>query len=153
MLRTYSLRRTRIAAALAAAVAYGPTAHAQPSSAPAETPSENARVTPLLTMPLGGIPGKEGSMVTVEYPPGGASPPHRHNANVFVYVLEGAVVMQVEGGEEMTLAEGETFHELPSDIHTVSRNASDTEPAKILVFLVKDEGAPATEPLVSGARR
>lgn len=92
-------------------------------------------------------------MVTVEYPPGGASPPHRHNANVFVYVLEGAVVMQVEGGEEMTLAEGETFHELPSDIHTVSRNASDTEPAKILVFLVKDEGAPATEPLVSGARR
>src|SRR5690554_4712494 len=142
MLRTYWLRRTRIAAALAAAVAYGPTAHAQPSSEPAETPSTSARVAPLLTMPLGGIPRKEGSMVTVEYPPGGASPPHRHNANVFVYVLEGAVVMQVEGGEEMTLAEGETFHELPSDIHTVSRNASDTEPAKILVFLVKDEGAP-----------
>jgi len=151
MLRTHSPRRTNAVAALAAAVAYGLAAQAQPSRT-SEAPAEETRVTPLLTLPLVGIPGKEASMVTVEYAPGGASPPHRHNASVFVYVLEGAVVMQVEGGEEMTLVEGDTFHELPSDIHAVSRNASETEPAKILVFFVKDEGAPPTEPLAPGSR-
>jgi quercetin dioxygenase-like cupin family protein len=105
-----------------------------------------AKATPLLTKPLAGIAGKEGVMLTVEYPPGVASAPHRHNANTFVYVLEGSVVMQVAGGQEMTLTVGDTFYESPSDIHSVSRNASDTRPAKILVVFVKDVGAPATAP-------
>lgn len=86
-------------------------------------------------------------MVLVEYGPGGATPPHRHNADVLVYVLEGTVVMQVAGGEEVTLKAGQTFEESPTDIHTVSRNASSTEPAKFLAVLVKDEGAPATLPV------
>jgi quercetin dioxygenase-like cupin family protein len=101
---------------------------------------------PLLTKALVDIPGKEGTMLTVTYPPGGSSPAHRHNANVFVYVLEGAVVMQVAGGEEVTLKAGQTFYESPSDIHSVSRNASTTAPAKILVFAVKAQGAPLTMP-------
>jgi len=105
-----------------------------------------ARAAPLLTSPLSGIEGKEGLMLTVEYPPGVASPSHRHNANTFVYVLEGSVVMQVAGGKEMTLKEGETFYESPTDIHSVSRNASDSLPAKILVFMVKDVGAPVSLP-------
>ena len=116
------------------------------ASASAQPPAPSAKATPLLTKPLAGIEGKEGVMLTVEYPPGVASASHRHNANTFVYVLEGSVVMQVAGGPELTLTAGQTFYESPSDIHSVSRNASDSRPAKILVLLVKDIGAPATVP-------
>lgn len=106
-----------------------------------------AVVTPLLTRALPDLAGKEGAMLIVEYPPGGASAPHRHDANTFVYVLEGTVVMQVAGGEEVTLRAGDTFYETPTDIHAVSRNASATERAKFLVFQVKDRGAPGTRPV------
>jgi quercetin dioxygenase-like cupin family protein len=112
----------------------------------AQQPAAEAKVTPLLTKPLAGIDGKESLMLTVEYPPGVASASHRHNANTFVYVLEGAVVMAVNGGPEVTLGAGQTFYESPSDIHSVSRNASKTAPAKILVVMVKDAGAPPTVP-------
>jgi quercetin dioxygenase-like cupin family protein len=112
-----------------------------------ERSAAQGTVTPLLTQALTGIDGKEVSMVTVTYPPGGASPAHRHNADAFVYVLEGSVVMQVEGGAPVTLSAGQTFHESPSDVHQVSRNASDTKPAKILAILVKNTGAPATLPV------
>jgi quercetin dioxygenase-like cupin family protein len=111
----------------------------------AELPTVKA--TPLLTKALEGIEGKEGLMLTVELPPGAESPPHRHNANTFVYVLEGSVIMQVHGGEEKTLTVGQTFYESPSDVHTVSRNASKTSSAKILVLLVKPTGAPVTMPV------
>ena len=103
-------------------------------------------VVPLLTQSLPNIEGKEGTMVTVEYAPGGVSAAHRHNANTFVYVLEGSVVMQVAGGKLQTLTAGQTFYESPTDVHAVSRNASTTQKAKILVFFVKDKGAPATIP-------
>jgi quercetin dioxygenase-like cupin family protein len=116
------------------------------SSVGAQPAAPAAKVTPLLTKPLAGIDGKEGLMLTVEYPPGVSSAAHRHNANTFVYVLEGSVVMQVAGGPALTLTAGQTFYEAPSDVHTVSRNASDSKPAKILVLLVKDVGAPATLP-------
>ena len=100
----------------------------------------------LLTQALPNIPGKEVGMLTVEYPPGGTSAPHRHNANTFVYMLEGSVIMRVEGGPEVTLHPGDTFYESPTDVHTVSRNASETKPAKFLVIFVKDQGVPATTP-------
>jgi quercetin dioxygenase-like cupin family protein len=100
----------------------------------------------LLTKDLEGIAGKEATMLTVEYAPGASSAEHRHNANTFVYVLEGSVVMQVKGGKEVTLGPGQTFYESPDDIHSVSRNASATKPAKFLVFFVKQKGAPATAP-------
>ena len=146
MLRAHRHRCMLVASALAGAVAYGASAHAQAQAQPAERSAE-AIVTPLLTKALAGIDGKEVSMAVVEYGPGGASPAHRHNADVFVYVLEGSVVMQVAGGEEVTLTAGQTFYESPDDIHAVSRNASDTEPAKILAVLVKEEGAPTTVPV------
>jgi len=110
------------------------------------TLAQDAKVTPLLTKDLAGIPGKEGSVLTVEYAPGASSAIHRHNANTFVYVLEGSVVMQVRGGKEVTLVPGQTFYESPDDIHTVSKNASATKPAKFLVFFVKEKGAPGTVP-------
>jgi quercetin dioxygenase-like cupin family protein len=100
--------------------------------------------TPLMTRDLTGIPGKEAIVLTVEYGPGESSRPHRHDANVFVYVLEGTITMQVKGGPAVTLHPGQTYYEGPSDIHTVSENASKTAPAKILVFIVKDKGTPVT---------
>jgi len=103
-----------------------------------------AAVKQLMTKELVGAAGKEVLMSTVTYPPGGASPPHRHDAQVFVYVLEGELIMQVQGGPKVTLKPGETFYESPSDVHAVSANASQTSPAKFLVFIIKDKGAPAT---------
>src|SRR5215469_10992933 len=90
--------------------------------------SKEAKVTPLLSKDLPDFPGKESLMITVEYPPGGSDPIHRHNAHAFVYVLEGSIVMQVRGGKEVTLTPGQTFYEGPSDIHVVGRNASQTKP-------------------------
>jgi quercetin dioxygenase-like cupin family protein len=109
-------------------------------------PAMTTKVTPLTSQDLEGIPGKEGSLFLVEYPPGGSDPVHRHNASVFVYVLEGSIVMQARGGKEVTLNKGQTFFESPEDIHVVGRNASQTEPAKFLAFFVKDKGASAVFP-------
>ena len=107
---------------------------------------KEAKVTPLFSKDLPDVPGKEGVMITVEYPPGSSDPIHRHNAHAFVYVLEGSIVMQLRGGKEVTLTPGQTFYEGPSDIHVVGRNASQTKPAKFVVFLVKDKGAPVLVP-------
>jgi quercetin dioxygenase-like cupin family protein len=109
--------------------------------------AQEGKVTPLMSEVLTDISGKEGLMITVEYAPGGSSPIHRHNAHAFVYVLEGSIVMQVKGGKEVTLTPGQTFHEDPNDVHVVSRNASTTAPAKFLVVLVKDKGAPVVVPV------
>src|ERR1700729_2104313 len=98
---------------------------------------KEAKVTPLFSKDLPEFPGKEGVMITVEYPPGSSDPVHRHYADAFVYVLEGSIVMQVKGGKEVTLTPGQTFYEGPNDIHVVGRNASNIKPAKFAVFLVK----------------
>jgi len=108
--------------------------------------AQEAKVTDLLSKDLPNLPGKEGLMITVDYPPGSVDPIHRHNAHAFVYVLEGTIVMQVRGGKEVTLTPGQTFYEGPNDVHVVGRNASKTEPAKFVVFLVKDKGAPVFVP-------
>jgi len=109
--------------------------------------AQAAEVTPLMTKDLPESPGKEVLMITVEKPPGGSDPIHRHNAHGFIYVLEGSIVMQVEGGKEVTLTPGQTFYESPSDVHVVGRNASSTKPVKFLVILLKDKGAPAVVPV------
>lgn len=108
--------------------------------------AQEPTVTPLMAKALTNIPGKEVVVLTVEYAPGGADPVHRHNANGLVYVLEGSVVMQVKGGEPVTLGPGQTFYEGPDDVHVVGRNASSTRPAKFLVFLLKDVGSPPVVP-------
>jgi quercetin dioxygenase-like cupin family protein len=100
-----------------------------------------AIVMPLLTKELPNIPGKEVLMITVDYPPGAVDPVHRHDAHAFVYVLEGSIVMGVKGGKEVTLTKGQTFYEGLNDLHTVGRNASNTQPAKFVVTLIKNKGA------------
>jgi quercetin dioxygenase-like cupin family protein len=109
--------------------------------------AQEAAVTPLMTKELADAPGKEAEMITVEYPPGSSDPVHRHNAHAFVYVLEGSVVMQLKGGKQVTLTPGQTFYEGPDDVHVVGRNASNTKPAKFVVLLVKNKGAPVLVPL------
>ena len=109
--------------------------------------AQEAKVTSLMSKDLTENPGKEVLMITVEHAPGGSSPMHRHNAQAMVYVLEGSVVMQVKGGKEVTLVPGQTFYEGSDDVHVVGRNASNTKPAKILVVLVKDKGAPVLVPV------
>jgi quercetin dioxygenase-like cupin family protein len=98
-------------------------------------------ITPLMLKELADFPGKEALMLTVNYPPGGDDAIHRHDAHAFVYVLEGSVVMQLKGASPVTLKTGQVFYEGPDDVHIVGRNASGTEPAKILVVLVKNKGA------------
>jgi len=110
------------------------------------TAAQEAKVTQLMSKDLTTFPGKEGLMITVEYPPGSKDPIHRHNAYGFIYVLEGSIVMQVRGGKEVTLTPGQTFYEGPDDVHVVGRNASQTKPAKFVVFFVKDKGAPLLVP-------
>ena len=108
--------------------------------------AQQAKVTQLMSKDLTDCPGKEGVMITVEYPPGSSDQVHRHNAHTFVYMLEGSIVMQVRGGKEVTLTPGQTFYEGPDDVHLVGRNASETKPAKFVVFFVKNKGAPLTVP-------
>src|SRR5258705_2025143 len=104
-------------------------------------------VTPVVTKELADLPGKEIVVLKVDYVPGGADHPHRHNADALVYVLEGSVVEQVKGGSPVTLTAGQTFYEGPEDVHIVGRNASSTRPAKLLAILVKNKGAPALVPV------
>lgn len=106
-----------------------------------------AAVTPLTSKDLPEFPGKEALMIMVEYPPGSADSIHRHNAHAFVYVFEGSIIMQVKGGKEVTLTPGQTFYEGPNDVHVVGKNASNTKPAKFVVFFIKDKGAPVLVPV------
>lgn len=108
--------------------------------------SQEVTVTQLFSRDLSDMPGKELTMIEVEYAPGGADPVHRHDAHGLVYVLEGSIVMQVQGGPPVTLQPGQTFYEGPQDVHVVGRNASKTKPAKFLVTLIKNKGAPILIP-------
>lgn len=115
-------------------------------AAPAIAAKPQPQVAEVMTKALPDYPGKEGLVLTVTYPPGGADPVHRHDAHAFVYVLEGSIVMQVKGAPEVTLKPGDIYYEAPSDLHIVGRNASDTKPAKFVVFLLKNQGVPALIP-------
>jgi quercetin dioxygenase-like cupin family protein len=108
--------------------------------------AQEPKVTPLMSKDLPENPGRELLMITVEHAPGGSNAIHRHDAHAIVYVLEGSVVMQVKGGQQVTLTPGQIFYEGPGDVHVVDRNASDSKPAKFLVFMIKNKGAPALMP-------
>jgi quercetin dioxygenase-like cupin family protein len=109
--------------------------------------AQEPKITSLMSKDLPDNPGKEVLVITVGHAPGGSSPVHRHDAQAFVYVLEGSVEMQLKGGQRVTLTPGQTFYEGPDDVHVVDRNASATKPAKFLVFLIKNKGAPALVPV------
>jgi len=109
--------------------------------------AQEPKVTSLMSKELPESPGREALMITVEHAPGGSSAIHRHNAHAFVYVLEGSVVMQLKGGQQLTLTPGQSFYEGPDDVHVIDQNASSTQPAKFLVVLIKDKGAPAVVPV------
>ena len=108
--------------------------------------AQEPKITSLMSKDLPENPGKEALMFIVEHAPGGSSAIHRHNAHAFVYVLEGSVVMQLKGGQQVTLTPGQAFYEGPNDVHTVGRNASTTEPAKFIVILLKKKGVDVVLP-------
>ena len=110
-------------------------------------PAQAGEVTQLMAKPLPEYPGKEAVMLEVSYPPGARDMEHRHDAHALLYVLEGTVQMQLKGGPLVTLKAGDTFYEGPKDVHVVGRNASDTEPARFVVFLLKRQGAPILTPV------
>src|SRR6187397_236812 len=122
------------------------TAFGVDSAMAATAEPREAKLTELMSKDLTNLPGKEGLMLLIEYPPGSSDPIHRHNAHGFIYVLEGSIVMQVRGGKEVTLTPGQTFYEGPEDVHVVGRNASQTKPAKFLVFLFMKKRAPLLVP-------
>ncbi|MEO7728520.1 MAG: cupin domain-containing protein [Burkholderiales bacterium] len=101
----------------------------------------------LMVKDLPDFPGKEATVLIVEYPPGTSNPPHRHNGHVFLHVLEGQLNAQVKGGELTVLNPGSTYYESPTDIHIISRNPSSTVPAKAMIFLIHDQGAPLSTPV------
>jgi quercetin dioxygenase-like cupin family protein len=113
--------------------------------------AQDATVKSLVSKDLAGVPGRELTMISVEYAPGASEPVHTHHAQALVYVLEGSIVMQVKGGPPVTLTPGQTFYEGPDDVHIVGRNASRTAPARFVVFLVKDKGAPIVMPVKTPA--
>ena len=110
-------------------------------------PARAADVKELFAIDLADYPGKEGRMIEVSYPPGAQDVAHRHDANAFVYVLEGQIIMQLKGQPAVTLKAGQTFYEGPTDVHVVGRNASNTEPARFVVVLLKGKGAPLQTPV------
>ena len=117
----------------------------------AAVPAEAADVKELFAIDLADYPGKEGRMIEVSYPPGARDMVHRHDAHAFVYVLEGKIVMQLKGKPAVTLTAGQTFYEGPSDVHVEGRNASDSEPARFVVVLLKEKGAPIVKPVQENA--
>ena len=120
-------------------------------SALADAPkSKNAEVTLVYQHELPNVPGKSIKGVLVEYGPGGYSAAHMHPKSAFIYatVLEGAIRSQVNDGPVTVYEAGQSFSELPGDRHSVSANASDTKPAKLLaVFVVDTNETELTIPL------
>jgi quercetin dioxygenase-like cupin family protein len=135
--RGAGMKSLAMACALLLGVQHAPHSHAAP----------HAEVKEVMLKDLPDLPGKEGLLLEVLYPPASTDEVHRHDAHAFVYVLEGSIVMQLKGGEPVTLHAGQSFYEGPHDVHIVGRNASSTKPAKFVVFLVKNKGAPVLTPV------
>ncbi|MDM0028921.1 cupin domain-containing protein [Variovorax saccharolyticus] len=114
---------------------------------PCSQAAPHAEVKEVMLKDLPDFPGKEGLVLEVLYPPGGTDEVHRHDAHAFVYMLEGSIVMQLRGSQPVTLHAGQSFYEGPNDVHIVGRNASTTQPAKFVVFLMKNKGAPILTPV------
>ena len=105
-----------------------------------QQPAPATKVTALMKQVMADFPGREVVMVTLDIPPGGGSPPHRHPGHhIFGYVLEGSYKLKLDQGPETILTKGQTFYEAPGQLHAVSANASQTEPAKVLAVIVGRE--------------
>ncbi len=112
-----------------------------------QQPMPATKVTALMKQTIPEYPGHEVMMLTLDIPPGGGSMPHRHPGHhIFGYVLEGAYKIKLDDGTEKTLTAGETFYEAPGQLHAVSRNASETAPAKVLAVILAESGKPVTVP-------
>ena len=113
----------------------------------AQQQAPTTKITPLMKQVIADFPGHEVTMITLDFPPGSGRLPHRHPGHhTFGYVLEGTYKIKLDDGPEKLLVKGQTFYEAPGQLHAVSRNASDTEPAKVLVVMLAESGKPVTVP-------
>jgi quercetin dioxygenase-like cupin family protein len=134
-------------AALAGAVGLGTVLAPVLTPVLAQQQMPATKAATLMNQTLSDMAGREVTMLTLDIPAGGGSPMHRHpSAHIFGYVLEGAYKTKLDNGAETVLTKGQTFYEAPGQLHAVSRNASDTEPAKVLVVAVAEAGKPLTVP-------
>jgi len=108
----------------------------------ADAGPKRTKVATVLTQAIPPGAGTEGRVLTVEYPPGVSSPSHRHDGAIYAYVAEGAVITALDDGGEQRFEAGQAWFERPGQVHRVSRNASDTRPAKLVVFYVTEPGKP-----------
>ena len=118
-----------------------------PPTASAQTTAPQSSRKILMTKDLSDFPGKEALVYVIEYPPGTNNVPHRHDAHVFLHILEGELNAQVKGGPLTVLKAGDTYYESPDDIHVVSRNPSSTVTAKAILFMVHKKGAALSTPV------
>jgi quercetin dioxygenase-like cupin family protein len=146
-----SRRHRRIALVIAAAglgsvAAVGPYAVAVSSAADTIGTSKGEQVATIFAKPLANVPGKTLTAQTVDYAPGGVSAPHHHakEAEVFAYVVDGAVRSKVNDEPERVYKAGQFWYEPPGATHPVSANASTTEPARLLAVIVADDGVELT---------
>lgn len=137
-----SLRQGLLYASMVCAVACGGD---DGESDPAADPG-NGTIQILLTEALADAPGREVRVLEVDYPPGGATPAHHHPGQIIAHVLQGAVMSGLDGAAPVRFAQGQTWSEKQGQVHSVSRNASATEPAKLLVFFITAPGEPVLEP-------
>jgi len=103
-------------------------------------------VRPIMQHEMPDAPGKQISMVVVEFAPGAGNSPHRHPGSTVAYVLEGSVVSEVDPDKPVTYHAGQSWYELPMHTHRMARNASKTRPAKILAVLISDKGQELVQP-------
>lgn len=109
------------------------------------------KVVTLRDQPLAEPPGYRGLMLTVSFKPGQVSAPHVHPGPVFVYVLEGTVQTQLEGGPVETYTVGQSWYEPANVAHVLARNPDPMRPAKLLVWELLKDGEPVLKPLSPGA--
>jgi|SRR5215470_7721504 len=141
----HSSARRAAKAAAGLVVAAGVALAADPPGKAAST-GEGGTVKQIFSQKLPNAPGKTLTVVQVDYAPGGFSAPHRHPVSgfVFAYVLSGTIRSQVEGEPVGVYSAGQTWTEPPNSHHIVSANASKTEPARLIAYIVADDGAEPT---------
>jgi quercetin dioxygenase-like cupin family protein len=129
-----------VAAQLFAAIAMAQTAKETPKAANPLAGDKGVTVRPILQKDMPDVPGKQISVVIVEFAPGAGNSPHRHPGSTIAYVLEGTVISQVYPDKPVTYRTGQCWYELPMHTHRVARNASKTRPARILAVLISEKG-------------
>lgn len=128
-------------------LAFSATAWAHDDPPTQTAPKPGRVVNTLMAQKFDGLPGRVTQILSVEYAPGFEAVSHTHPGPLYGYVLEGSFTTEVEGQPLTSYSKGQAFYEPPGAVHRVSRNSSATEPLKLLIFIVSEEGKPLAAPI------